>query len=308
MENKKINGITVETLKKIVAKKKLGENLTENEKLVYYTFLEAFYSRQVNWHKKLVRGISNTNKHLKDTYGENDPDYKSNSERLKSAKKYLNQARAKRAAAIAGTAAAGAAAVGGAAYLLRKRKQRQEAEKSLKKEDKNMSITTDYLKVLSEAGGEKWIQKVHMKKGALHRQLGVPQGEKIPKSKLKDKPGDTPLMRKRKNLAQTLIKIGKKKKMGESLTVTEQKIVNILLSEKEKWIAKAIGKPGSLHKALGVPQGEKIPASKLAVKPGDSPKLKKKKILAKTLKKIVRKKKMGESLTPAESKLVKLLF
>jgi hypothetical protein len=30
------------------------------------------------------------------------------------------------------------------------------------------------------------------------------------------------------------------------------------------WIDKAIKKPGQLHRDLGVPQGEKIPASKLA--------------------------------------------
>jgi hypothetical protein len=32
----------------------------------------------------------------------------------------------------------------------------------------------------------------------------------------------------------------------------------------EKWIAKAIKKPGALHKELGVPEGKKIPAKKLA--------------------------------------------
>jgi hypothetical protein len=32
-----------------------------------------------------------------------------------------------------------------------------------------------------------------------------------------------------------------------------------------KWISKAVGKhPGALHSHLGVPQGQKIPASKLA--------------------------------------------
>lgn len=37
------------------------------------------------------------------------------------------------------------------------------------------------------------------------------------------------------------------------------------------WIAGAIKKPGQLHRDLGVPQGEKIPAAKLnaaASKPG----------------------------------------
>ena len=39
----------------------------------------------------------------------------------------------------------------------------------------------------------------------------------------------------------------------------------------EKWIQKAIKKPGALRKELGVKKGEKIPAKKLAVaakKPG----------------------------------------
>ena len=31
-----------------------------------------------------------------------------------------------------------------------------------------------------------------------------------------------------------------------------------------KWIQAAIGKPGALHRELGVPAGEKIPAKKLA--------------------------------------------
>lgn len=32
----------------------------------------------------------------------------------------------------------------------------------------------------------------------------------------------------------------------------------------EKWIKKAIKHPGKLHRELGVPQGEKIPAKKLS--------------------------------------------
>jgi len=39
----------------------------------------------------------------------------------------------------------------------------------------------------------------------------------------------------------------------------------------EKWIQKAIKKPGALHKELGVPAGKNIPAKKLAAaakKPG----------------------------------------
>ena len=54
---------------------------------------------------------------------------------------------------------------------------------------------------------------------------------------------------------------------------------------KKNWIAGAIKKPGSLHKALGVPAGKKIPAKKMAkaAKSG-SPLMKKRVALAKTLK------------------------
>ena len=53
----------------------------------------------------------------------------------------------------------------------------------------------------------------------------------------------------------------------------------------KNWIAGATKNKGALHKNLGVPQGQKIPSSKLSAKPGDSPKVKKEKSLAKTLKK-----------------------
>jgi hypothetical protein len=52
---------------------------------------------------------------------------------------------------------------------------------------------------------------------------------------------------------------------------------------KKHWIAGAIKHPGALHRALGVPQGEKIPASKLTVKSTDSALMAKRKNLAKTL-------------------------
>lgn len=51
-----------------------------------------------------------------------------------------------------------------------------------------------------------------------------------------------------------------------------------------KWIAGAIKHPGALHKELGVPQGEKIPAKKLnKAAHSDNPKLAKRANLAKTL-------------------------
>jgi hypothetical protein len=58
---------------------------------------------------------------------------------------------------------------------------------------------------------KKWIQKIDMKKGALHETLGVPEGKKIPESKLKKAENSkNPTTRKRANLAETLKKIHKK--------------------------------------------------------------------------------------------------
>lgn len=43
---------------------------------------------------------------------------------------------------------------------------------------------------------------LHLKKGALHKQLGVAQGKKIPQSKLAIKKGDSALTKKRKRFAE----------------------------------------------------------------------------------------------------------
>jgi hypothetical protein len=51
----------------------------------------------------------------------------------------------------------------------------------------------------------------------------------------------------------------------------------------KKWIAGAIGKPGTLHKALGVPKGKKIPLSKLKAHDKGNSKLAKRSRLAETL-------------------------
>jgi hypothetical protein len=56
--------------------------------------------------------------------------------------------------------------------------------------------------------------------------------------------------------------------------------------KKMDFIKGAIKKPGALHKALGVPADKPIPASKLQPKPGDSTKMKRRKALARTLKKM----------------------
>jgi len=56
-----------------------------------------------------------------------------------------------------------------------------------------------------------WISKMHMKKGALHKELGVPEGKKIPKKKLKKaEKSENPTLRKRAFLAETLGKLRKK--------------------------------------------------------------------------------------------------
>jgi len=52
----------------------------------------------------------------------------------------------------------------------------------------------------------------------------------------------------------------------------------------EKWIQKAIKKPGALHKQLGVPEGKKIPEKKLKAAEKKGGKLAKRAHLAETLK------------------------
>lgn len=56
------------------------------------------------------------------------------------------------------------------------------------------------------------------------------------------------------------------------------------MAEKKDWIKGAVKNKGGLHRSLGVPEGEKIPAKKLAkaAKSG-TPKVKKQVALAKTL-------------------------
>jgi hypothetical protein len=61
-------------------------------------------------------------------------------------------------------------------------------------------------------GGGKWIQKAIKHPGALHKQLGVPAGEKIPSKKLaKAAHSENPKLARRARLAQTLKKLHKAK-------------------------------------------------------------------------------------------------
>lgn len=56
----------------------------------------------------------------------------------------------------------------------------------------------------------KWIQGMHMKKGALHKDLGVPQGEKIPAKKLAAAEKKGGKVGQRARLAETLKGMKKK--------------------------------------------------------------------------------------------------
>ena len=58
---------------------------------------------------------------------------------------------------------------------------------------------------------KKWIQEMHMKKNALHKELGVKKGAKIPEKKLeKAEHSKNPKERKRAVLAETLKHLRKK--------------------------------------------------------------------------------------------------
>jgi hypothetical protein len=61
-----------------------------------------------------------------------------------------------------------------------------------------------------------------------------------------------------------------------------------------QWIQKAIKHPGGLHRALHVPEGEKIPAKKVAkASHSDNPRLRRMANLAKTLKGLAHKSEGG---------------
>ena len=56
----------------------------------------------------------------------------------------------------------------------------------------------------------KWIQKMHMKKGALHSDLGVPQGQKIPQAKIVSAAKKVGKVGMRARLAETFAKMRNK--------------------------------------------------------------------------------------------------
>ncbi len=59
---------------------------------------------------------------------------------------------------------------------------------------------------------KKWIQATHLRKGALHRQLGIPAGERIPVSLLHEAAQAPGKLGHRARLALTLRKIGRQRK------------------------------------------------------------------------------------------------
>jgi hypothetical protein len=114
---------------------------------------------------------------------------------------------------------------------------------------------------------DKWIQKTDMKKGGLHKSLGIPEGQKIPKSKLnkikKDltakSEGDKKLsaadskLLKQVNMALTL---GGLKESRNTLSLTENELIdmieNIVKEQSVKDIAEknnfGVNKPQGLKK------------------------------------------------------------
>ena len=111
------------------------------------------------------------------------------------------------------------------------------------------SFEVDGKKYQVKEAEEKWIQKTGMKKGALHKKLGVPEGDKIPQSKLKSikkelmkkGEGDKKLsaadskLLKQVNLALTLKSV---KESTNSLRLTEDELIdmieNIVMEQKVK--------------------------------------------------------------------------
>ena len=119
--------------------------------------------------------------------------------------------------------------------------------KAIKKGEKSFEVDGETYPV--KESEEKWIQKTGMKKGALRKKLGVPEGEKIPKSKLnslkkelmkkgegnkKLSDSDSKLL-KQVNLALTL---GDIKENVNTLKLTENELIdlieNIVLEQKIK--------------------------------------------------------------------------
>jgi len=118
------------------------------------------------------------------------------------------------------------------------------------RKSKVIGVYSDIKKQREMKEEDKWIQKTNMEKGALHKKLGIPEGEKIPNSKLtslkkelmKKSEGDKKLsaddskLLKQVNLALTL-----KESKKPSLRLSEDELVDmiekIVMEQKTKDIA-----------------------------------------------------------------------
>jgi hypothetical protein len=113
---------------------------------------------------------------------------------------------------------------------------------------------------------DKWIQDTHMKKGALHKKLGIPEGDKIPKSKLnsikKDlmakAKGDKKLsaadskLLKQVNMALTL---GGIKESKNTLSLTENELIDMIENIVKEQVVKDVAEKNNF--SVKEPQGLK---------------------------------------------------
>lgn len=121
------------------------------------------------------------------------------------------------------------------------------------KEEGKDSFEVDGKKFNVDEAENKWIQKTDMKKGALHKKLGIPEGDKIPKSKLnkmkkdlmakgkgdkKLSAADSKLL-KQVNMALTLGKVNETK--SNTLELTENELIDLI----EKLVLEQTKKPKS---------------------------------------------------------------
>ena len=135
---------------------------------------------------------------------------------------------------------------------------------------------------------DKWIQKTKMNKGALHKELGIPEGEKIPKSKLnkikkelsakaegnkKLSAADSKLL-KQVNMALTL---GGLKESSNSISLTEDELIDMIeqivleqkvkdSAEKKNIITKSPEGLKKTEKVLGMNKKENDDNAKQVVK------------------------------------------
>jgi len=85
-----------------------------------------------------------------------------------------------------------------------------------------------------EEGDDKWIQKTDMNKGALHKILGIPEGDKIPQSKLKSLKKE--LMKKGegdKKLSASDSKLLKQVNLALTLKSVKESVTSLRLTEDE---------------------------------------------------------------------------